>query len=143
MSRARFGLATLGPVFVGGAAGTGLRAALSSAFAAPAGTFPWVTFWINIAGALLLGALVEALGRQGSRRWTRTARLGLGTGLLGGFTTYSSFVVESVLLGGRGHLLTGAAYDAVSLVAGFVAAFAGVRLAKALVPEPTRAEAAL
>ena len=67
----------------------------------------------------------------GRRRW---ARLAGGTGFLGGFTTYSTFVVESVTRAGGGALGLAFLYDAASLLAGFAATYAAVMLAARLVP---------
>ncbi len=116
---------------LGGAAGTALRHALESAFGAGAGEFPWATFGINVSGALILGALLEALepgDADGGRR--RALQLTLGTGLLGGYTTYSTFVVETVTLGRRGEPALAAAYAGASIVAGFLAACAAMALVR-------------
>jgi CrcB protein len=116
----------LGLVVAGGAVGTTLRYLLESAFAAPAGTWPWATFWINVTGALALGALLEALAVLGpDEGWRRSARLGLGTGVLGGFTTYSTFVVETAQLARHQEPVLAVGYDLASLAVGFLAALAG------------------
>lgn len=94
--------------------GTAIRAALESAFAAAPGAFPWVTFAINVLGSLLLGALLGALGPR-----KVPLRLALGTGLLGGFTTYSTFIVELLAL----PVLTATAYALGSVLAGVSAAW--------------------
>ncbi len=125
------GPGTLAAVFAGGTVGTGVRAAIEAAFGAPAGTWPWATFAINVSGAFLLGALLEGLARLGpdtGRR--RLLRLGLGTGVLGGYTTYSTFAVETLGLLQVGAWLGGIGYALGSVVLGFVAALAGVRLAR-------------
>jgi CrcB protein len=120
---------TLLLVGLGGAVGTTVRSLLGTAFPAAAGTWPWTTFWINVSGALVLGALLEALSLLGpDAGWRRRVRLGVGTGVLGGYTTYSSFVVETVTLGRGRQYLTGAGYDLASLVLGFAAAYAGTLL---------------
>ena len=73
-------------------------------------------------GALLLGGLVTLLAVTGSDAgWRRGVRLGLGTGLLGGFTTYSTFSVETMELL-RASWLLGVAYAVTTVVAGFLAA---------------------
>ncbi len=128
----RLGPLDLAVLVTGGAVGTALRDALETAFGAAPGAIPVVTFAINVAGSFLLGALLEALialGPEGGRR--RTIRLALGTGLLGGFTTYSTFVVETVLLAEAGHLVVAVGYAVASLLAGFLAAYVGVLLARA------------
>ena len=98
-------------VILGGMLGTAARAQLEGAFAPPAGGWPWVTFAINLVGSFVLGALLEALSRTGRDvGWRRAARVGLGTGVIGGFTTYSTFIVETALLVRDGHVGTGVVY---------------------------------
>lgn len=88
----------IGLVFVGGSLGTATRATLTLV-SAPADGFPATIMGINIAGALLLGILLEALSRRGPDEGARRrARLLLGTGFLGGFTTYSALATDTVLL---------------------------------------------
>lgn len=119
------GLALL--VAAGSAVGTLARAGIGSALPAGAGHWPWATFGVNILGSLLLGALLEALSRSGEDTgWRRRVRLGLGTGVLGGFTTYSTYAVEVDRLAGTGHLPVAAAYALVSVAAGVAAAGLGV-----------------
>lgn len=88
-------------VFLGGGLGAALRYLLSLAMAGPrADAFPYPTLAINLLGALLIGILVEALALKFEA--SATLRLFLVTGILGGFTTYSAFALESVLLLERG-----------------------------------------
>ncbi|MFT4294952.1 MAG: CrcB family protein [Micropruina sp.] len=119
-------------VLVGGAVGTAVRAALESAFPAQPGGWPWATFAINLTGSFLLGLLLETLSRRGPDAGLRRyLRLGLGTGVMGGYTTYSSFAVESVrLLGlGGGAIVVGIGYALGSVALGLAAAFAGMWVA--------------
>lgn len=110
----------------GGAVGTMLRATLELTFPAAPGGWPWTTFGINIAGAFLLAVLLEAIAVLGrDEGWLRGVRLGVGTGLLGGFTTYSAFMVETLQLGDTAGYLVAFGYVAASLVLGFMAAWAG------------------
>ncbi len=85
-------------VVLGGAAGTTVRAALQAAFPATGGV-SIATIAINVSGAFALGWLLEGLGRRGpdSGR-SRLARLGIGTGVLGGYTTYSTLAVDTSTL---------------------------------------------
>jgi len=118
-------------VLLGGAAGTGLRWAVGRALPHEVGAWPWGTLLVNVVGALLLGALLEALVRAGpddGRR--RAARLVLGSGLLGGLTTTSALALETAQLGASGAALGAAAYAATTLVAGTAAAALGVALAR-------------
>ena len=120
-------------IVLGGAVGTSARAWLETAFAAPAGTWPWVTFWINVAGAFLLGFLLEALARTGPDRGRRRlARLGLGTGVMGGFTTYSTFAVETALLAGDGAAWLALGYALATVVLGLTTAWLGFEAARAV-----------
>lgn len=121
-------------VFVGGATGTAVRWALEARFGAPAGSWPWATLAINLTGSFLLGGVLEALAATGpDSGWRRRVRLGVGTGVLGGFTTYSTFSVETVNLIRAGLAWQGLAYGVASVTAGIVLAFTGTRTARALV----------
>ncbi len=134
----------LGVIGLGGAAGTATRAWLESQFPAAAGEWPWTTFWINLTGALLLGALLEVLAGSGpDRGWRRGVRLGMGTGFLGGYTTYSSFAVETLGLIQSGAWLLGFGYALGSVVAGLAAALAGARLVRRLLQRTRRARGAI
>lgn len=84
---------------------------------------------INIVGAFTLGLLLEALLRRGPDEGRRRAlRLVLGTGFLGGFTTYSALTTDSALLLQEGRFLEGAAYLLLTVVVGLAATAAGIRL---------------
>ncbi|MFC2778575.1 MULTISPECIES: fluoride efflux transporter FluC [Actinomyces] len=115
-------------VAAGGCAGTLVRAALERAWPASPGHLPVTTLALNVVGALALGLLLGALGEGRPR-----LRLALGTGMLGGLTTHSTFILEShrLLTSGEdgGHPVLGAAYLVGSMVAGLVAAGLGLWLA--------------
>ena len=119
-------------VAAGGALGSLARYGLSHAVPARAG-WPVGTLAENLVGALLLGLLLQGLLRRGHetprRRW---ARLTLGTGVLGGFTTYSAFALELHGLLAAGRLGLAVGYALVSVVGGTLACFAGVALARLL-----------
>ena len=122
----------LGLVFVGGTAGTALREGLGLLLPAGAG-LPLTTLGINLLGALLLGLLLEALVRRGlDAGGRRTARLLLGTGLLGGFTTYSALATDSVLLLQDGATGVAIAYGLGSVLFGGVATWLGILIGAAL-----------
>ncbi|WP_374524417.1 fluoride efflux transporter CrcB [Sphingopyxis sp.] len=104
------------PVMVGGAIGAGARHLAGQLMLARLGPgFPWWTLSINIAGSLLMGLLIGWLARSGG---SEPARLFLGVGILGGFTTFSSFSLEFWLLFERGQVLQAAAYVLASVIAG-------------------------
>ena len=120
--------ASLALVAAGGCAGTLVRAALERAWPASPGHLPVTTLALNVVGALALGLLLGVLGEGRPR-----LRLALGTGVLGGLTTHSTFILESHRLltsgGDGGHPVLGAAYLVGSMVAGLVAAGLGLWLA--------------
>lgn len=113
-------------VGLGGMIGTATRYALTTAVGSHGG-FPTATFVENVVGAFLLGALLETLlrrGEEGPR--SRLVRLGLGTGVLGGFTTFSSLALEVTVLLGDGAWAVAAVYATASLVLGVLACVLGV-----------------
>lgn len=110
-------------VLIGGAAGTLARHAVASGWPDGA-TWPWPTFVVNLLGSLLLGALVVRARPDEPRR------LLLGTGVLGGFTTYSAFAVETDRLVRDEHLVLAAAYPVATVVLGGAAALAGMALGR-------------
>lgn len=118
-------------VFLGGAAGTAGREAVNLLLPSQQG-FPTATFAVNILGALLLGLLLESLGRfGGSPGPARRMRLLLGTGFMGGFTTYSTLAVDGALLLGIGSAGLGALYALGSIVLGAAASWCGILLGAA------------
>ena len=117
-------------VAAGGAVGTTARWALSEAVGSTAGGWPTATFIANLVGSFLLGVLLESLLRRGPESARgRLVRLGVGTGVLGGFTTFSSLVLELERLLAAGQVAIGIAYGVTSLVLGLVACLLGVALA--------------
>ena len=123
-ARHRLSWGSLLTVMVGGAAGVCARAAITLPVAGlgDALLVPGVTLAINVVGAFLLGLLI---GRLGDRR--RGIRLFLGTGVLGGFTTYSAFAVDAVGLFTAAPVV-GLVLILITLAGGTLAAVAGVRL---------------
>lgn len=121
----------VGLVAIGGTVGTALRALLTIAIP-PQGQFPVAIFGINVLGAFLLGALLESLARRGPDMGGRRAlRLLLGTGVLGGFTTYSALATDAMLLVGD-SVGTALLYALGTIVLGAVATWAGIALSAAL-----------
>jgi CrcB protein len=111
-------------VFLGGVVGTALRLGLDDLIVHDDNTFPWSTLIINVVGSLALGLLVARLWPV-VPEWTRA---GLGPGLLGGFTTFSAFIVAFVRLAAAGQAALAIAYLAASLLLGLAAAALGLRI---------------
>lgn len=115
-------------VFVGGAVGAGIRIVLGQWWGSGF-TFPWPTFVINITGSALLGVLYGLTSASSEPRSVQL-RLLLGTGLLGGYTTYSTFAVGSDGLILSNHLLLGVLYAIPTVTLGIAGAFAAERLTR-------------
>lgn len=119
-------------VALGGATGAVLRfhtGRLIGAATGPNSVFPWGTFSINVIGSLAMCMLAGWLARNGANEgW----RLLIGVGVLGGFTTFSAFSLESALLIERGLIGPAALYAAGSVIAGIVGLFAGLAITRAV-----------
>src|SRR5690625_1897955 len=118
-------------VFVGGASGTAAREAAGLLMAPTLGEVP-VTLAVNVVGAFLLGTLLHFPNRRTS---ADGQRLLMGTGFLGGFTTYSALAVQTVALAGDGTAALAVLYALGSLILGCLAAWLGMASAG-----PARAE---
>lgn len=119
-------------VFVGGALGTTVRYLISGAVP-PVYGLPLATFGINVVGAFVLGWLLEALALRGpdeGRR--RSVRLFVGTGILGGFTTYSAFAVDTDGLIVAQNVGGSILYAVATIAVGALASLAGIALGAAL-----------
>lgn len=118
-------------VAVGGAIGSVARYLVGLGATRLAGpNFPFGTLTVNIAGAFAIGLLVEMI----ARRFDASAemRVFIVTGILGGFTTWSSFTLDTMVLFERGEIGLSALYLLASLLVSFVAVFAGLALGRAL-----------
>jgi CrcB protein len=117
---------SVGLVFAGGALGTGVRYGLSR-LTPPLAGVPVAILAINVLGAFLLGLLLEGLARAGSDDgWRRDLRLAVGTGVLGGFTTYSALAEDTASLLSAGHPGRAVGYAVTTLVLGLLAAASGI-----------------
>ena len=119
-------------VAVGGAFGAALRYQLGRAITHWLGpvavsTFPWATLAANALGSLVMGFLAGWLARHGQGQ-SEQLRLLLGVGLLGGFTTFSSFSLELVLLIERGQYLLAGLYAFLSIALGICGLFAALMM---------------
>lgn len=121
----------LAAVAVGGAIGASLRWALGTWIVERTGAgFPWSTFVINVGGAFLIGVLMALSLERGVL--TGDWRLFLGTGVLGGFTTFSTLSYESIALMQDGLWAAGFANMFGSGVAGLLAAWLGLVVGRAV-----------
>ena len=109
----------LAAVFAGGALGALARALLEDTIPHDAGSWPWATFAVNVAGALILGWAVTRL--QERLPLSAYRRPFLGTGICGGLTTFSTFQLELLQMIDAGHIALAVGYAAASIAAGAVA----------------------
>ncbi|MEV4657262.1 CrcB family protein [Micromonospora sp. NPDC049301] len=117
-------------IAAGGVLGALARAGLQHAVPHPPTGFPWATFGINLSGCLLIGVLMAVLGHVGGGH--PLARPFLGVGVLGGFTTFSTYAVDvhqAVVAGAPGTAL---AYLAATVVGALVAVWLGDAVAARL-----------
>lgn len=128
---------TLPLIFVGGALGTGARYGVEEALPTAHGGWPWATFIVNLTGALLLGAVLEGLARSGPDTGARRrARLLVGTGFCGAFTTYSTFMLDALTLADDGSSGEAVAYAVITVVVGIGCAGIGMAAARLLIRKP-------
>jgi CrcB protein len=122
--------AVLGVVSLGGAVGAVARYGLSVGMPHRPGTFPWATFVTNVTGCLLIGVLMVLITEVWAAH--RLLRPFLGTGVLGGYTTFSTYVVEAqqLIVAGRPGLALG--YLAATVVAALVAVYVGIAFIRAV-----------
>ena len=114
----------LAVIALGAVVGATARYELAQAIHSTPGTFPWATFWANMSGSLALGFLVVLLLHRA--RLHRLLRPFLATGILGAYTTMSTYLVETAVLIKDGHATVGVTYGLSSLVVGLLLAFAGM-----------------
>lgn len=116
-------------VMIGGAFGAGARHLTGAAMLRWAGPgWPWGTLTVNVVGGFLMGLLAGWLARHGDAG--TNVRLLLGVGVLGGFTTFSAFSLDVVLMLERGQLWPAGAYVAASVIGSVAALIAGLSLAR-------------
>lgn len=117
-------------VALGGGIGSMLRYGCGRVLASWSDDWPLGTFCVNLLGAFLLGLLFEV---GAGRQWGGVdVRVPLGAGLMGGFTTYSSFSLEVAVLLQRGHTVRGLFYLGATVSLGLLASFVGLALGRAL-----------
>ena len=133
-SRLRHALTGQAPVLaviaVGGALGALARYGAGLALPHVPGTFPLATFLVNVVGCLLIGALIVLVTEVTTAH--PLVRPFLGTGILGGFTTFSTYATDAEVLLRTGLVATAAAYLAGTLVAAVAATWLGIGLTRAV-----------
>ena len=118
-------------VALGGALGSLGRWGLGEALGGSGSSFPWATFVENVSGSFALGVLVVVL----LERWpqSRYLRPFLGVGILGGFTTFSTYALDLRTLVAADRLALAATYLLGTLLAGLLAAWLGIAAARRVV----------
>jgi fluoride exporter len=120
-------------VFFGGGVGAALRHGVNLAAARVAGgDFPWGILIVNVTGSLLMGVLAGLLAFKDGASLSQQARLFLATGVLGGYTTFSAFSLDTALLIERGATGQAAGYVLGSVLLSVLALFAGLWLVRAV-----------
>jgi fluoride exporter len=120
--------AVLGAVSLGGTLGALGRYGLATAWPHRPGRFPWATFVTNISGCLLIGVLMVLITEVWAAH--RLLRPFLGVGVLGGYTTFSTYSVEIQQLVAAGAARTALAYLAGTLAAALAAGYLGIALTR-------------
>jgi CrcB protein len=119
----------LAAVALGGVAGGYLRVGLSLLpGTGSAGSWPWITFAVNLAGTFVLALTVSLLHERG--RSARIWRQLVGTGFCGALTTFSTLQLEVFRMLRADHLALASGYLAASVLAGLATAFAGIVLGR-------------
>jgi fluoride exporter len=115
-------------LIVFGAGGAGCVARYLIALAVGPRTFPWATLIVNLVGSFFLGLVIQLASTRAG--FSEQGKLALTTGLLGGFTTYSSFNLETTTLVLDGHAARGLANVAATLMGAFAAGMLGWWIAR-------------
>ena len=130
--------AVLSVVSAGGVLGACARYAVTVAWPHPRGGFPWSTFAINVSGCLLIGVLMVLITDVWAAH--RLLRPFLGVGVLGGYTTFSTYAAEIQQLVTAGAARTGLLYLLGTLVAALGATYAGITVTRLVTGTSRRRE---
>ncbi|MEU9372196.1 CrcB family protein [Streptomyces sp. NPDC048255] len=122
----------LAAIAAGGAVGACARYGISVLWPAGPGAFPWATFWINVAGCALIGVLMVLIG-AGGRAAHPLVRPFAGAGVLGGFTTFSTYALDVSRLLDDGAAGAALAYACLTVVAALGAVWAAASLTRVAV----------
>ena len=120
-------------VFLGAGIGGALRHGVNIGAARLFGIgFPWGTLTVNVVGGFAMGVLAGWLALKAGETWTQSVRLFLATGILGGFTTFSAFSLDAVVLWQRGESIAAVAYVLASVVLSIAGLLAGLFVVRVL-----------
>lgn len=120
-------------VFVGGGIGSSLRYGVNLASVAWFGPhFPWGTLTVNVVGSAIMGAFAGWLMVREPGSGSDAVRLFFMTGILGGFTTFSAFSLDAVLLWERGETMLAATYVIGSVVLSLAALVGGLAMMRSM-----------
>lgn len=119
-------------VVLGGGLGSGLRFLVAQAVPSSSTSIPWPTVFVNLLGSFVLGVFVALADRAGVS--TSTTLVFIGTGLCGGFTTFSAFSVETLQMLQSGHYGLAIAYVAGSILGGIGLATLGWVVVRSTTP---------
>jgi fluoride exporter len=120
-------------VFLGAGIGGALRHGVNDAAARLLGAaFPWGTLTVNVVGGFAMGVLAGWLALKAGEAWAQSVRLFLATGILGGFTTFSAFSLDAVVLWQRGESIAAVAYVLASVVLSIAGLLAGLFVVRVL-----------
>lgn len=115
----------------GGAIGSGVRHLVNVGFSQYMGAgFGWPTLFVNVAGSFAMGLLIEAVALRFNG--SPELRTFLATGILGGFTTFSAFSLDAIMLLQRGDHAAAGLYIGGSVMFSLVGLYAGLSLARAV-----------
>ncbi|MEU6976581.1 MULTISPECIES: fluoride efflux transporter CrcB [unclassified Streptomyces] len=123
-------LPVVGVVAAGGALGASARYAATLAWPTPAGAFPWTILTVNAAGCALLGVIM-VFATESLTPPHPLLRPFLGTGVCGGFTTFSTYSLDTQRLLAAGDITRGLLYMAATALTALAAVWAGVTAARA------------
>ncbi|MGI8646973.1 MAG: fluoride efflux transporter CrcB [Mycobacteriales bacterium] len=124
-------------VAVGGAVGALARYGISEWFPSTEPGFPWATFWINVSGCALIGALlvlIDEVYAAPHSLW----RPALATGVLGGYTTFSTYSVETMQLLRGGHIAMGVGYAIATVITALAALYLAELLTRRIATDRAR-----
>jgi len=129
--RGRDDTTILAAIAAGGATGAAARYLIGQRWPTPAGAFPFTTLAINVLGCALIGVLMVLITEVWSRQ--RLLRPFLGTGVLGGFTTFSTYTVDIQQLVAGAHVVTSLLYLVITPIGALLAVWVTATATRRLV----------